>query len=78
MKSFPKRFLWGAATAAHQIEGGNHNQWSVWELENAKSKAAQAEYQYGDYPSWERIKHEATSPVNYVSCRLAINHERYQ
>ncbi|MBC7459107.1 family 1 glycosylhydrolase, partial [Candidatus Saccharibacteria bacterium] len=30
--SFPKHFLWGAATAAHQVEGGNHNQWTVWEL----------------------------------------------
>ena len=28
---FPKKFLWGAATSAHQVEGGTHNQWSVWE-----------------------------------------------
>jgi beta-glucosidase len=78
MKSFPKRFLWGAATAAHQIEGSTHNQWSVWELENAKAKAAQAEYQYRDYPSWDRIKAEAKSPVNYVSGRLANHYDRYE
>lgn len=29
---FPKNFMWGTATAAHQVEGGNtNNQWSVWE-----------------------------------------------
>lgn len=31
-KLFPKEFLWGAATAAHQVEGGNfNNDW--WEFE---------------------------------------------
>ncbi|MEO8464114.1 MAG: glycoside hydrolase family 1 protein [Gammaproteobacteria bacterium] len=31
---FPQGFLWGAATAAHQVEGGNHwNDW--WEYEQA-------------------------------------------
>ncbi len=30
---FPKDFLWGAATAAHQVEGGNDNSdWWDWEL----------------------------------------------
>jgi beta-glucosidase len=29
---FPAGFLWGAATAAHQVEGGNkNNTWSAWE-----------------------------------------------
>ncbi len=33
-RSFPDGFLWGTATAAHQIEGGNsNNDW--WELEHA-------------------------------------------
>ncbi len=30
-KGFPSSFLWGAATSAHQVEGGNHNDWSEWE-----------------------------------------------
>jgi len=29
---FPSDFLWGAATSAHQVEGGNtNNDWSAWE-----------------------------------------------
>jgi beta-glucosidase len=32
--AFPKGFLWGTATAAHQVEGNNkNNQWWAWELE---------------------------------------------
>ncbi len=29
--AFPKNFLWGAATSAHQVEGNNHNDWTEWE-----------------------------------------------
>jgi beta-glucosidase len=32
--SFPKDFIWGVATAAHQVEGNNtRNQWYLWERE---------------------------------------------
>src|SRR5262245_19069531 len=34
-QSFPKGFLWGAATAAHQVEGGNINS-DLWILEHIK------------------------------------------
>jgi beta-glucosidase len=76
--SFPKRFLWGAATAAHQVEGSNHNQWTVWELENAKAKAAQAEFHYHEYVSWDRVKHQAKDPNNYVSGKLGDHYNRYR
>lgn len=75
---FPKRFLWGAATAAHQVEGGNHNQWTVWELENAKAKAAQAAYRLNDYENWDQIKDQAKDPNNYVSDGLADHYNRYE
>jgi beta-glucosidase len=36
---FPKNFLWGTATAAHQIEGGNENtNWGEWEKDAARIK----------------------------------------
>ena len=29
---FPKGFLWGTATASHQVEGNNtNNNWHAWE-----------------------------------------------
>lgn len=70
---FPKNFLWGAATAAHQVEGNLHNQWTVWEFEHTVSLATQAQYHYGDLDSWPRIKNEAKDPNNYVSAR-AVDH----
>jgi len=31
-RRFPARFVWGTATAAHQVEGGNwNNDWWMWE-----------------------------------------------
>ncbi len=75
VSGFAKHFFWGASTAAHQVEGGLHNQWTVWELENARSLAAQAEYHVGDFASWERIKQDAKSPHNYVS-GVATDHAR--
>lgn len=34
---FPEKFLWGAATAAHQVEGGNsNNDWWEWERRGGK------------------------------------------
>lgn len=78
MPQFPKRFLWGAATAAHQVEGGNHNQWTVWELENAKAKAAQAQYIYDHYDSWPNIAKDAKRPDNYVSGAATDHYRRYE
>ena len=63
---FPKDFLWGASISTHQVEGGNHNQWTVWELETAQQKASQAEYNYGRLADWSAIKPQATKPSNYV------------
>src|SRR5947208_13147903 len=33
--TFPEKFLWGAATAAHQVEGNNINS-DLWVLEHIK------------------------------------------
>ncbi len=76
--TFSKHFLWGAATSAHQVEGGTHNTWSVWELENARALAARALYQYGDLTSWSHTKKFATNPANYVSGRAVDHYNRYE
>src|SRR5574340_910812 len=34
---FPKGFLWGTATASHQVEGSNaNNNWSAWEVQEGR------------------------------------------
>lgn len=76
-KRFPKNFLWGASSSAHQYEGGNHNQWSVWELENAKSLAARAPYLYGELSNWKDIETEAKNPQNYVSGKANNHYEKF-
>lgn len=75
---FPKKFLWGVSTAAHQVEGGTHNQWTVWEEGHAKSLAAQAEYQYGYLEHWPDIKQQASDPENYISGTAANHYELYE
>ncbi len=37
-EKFPDGFFWGAATSAHQVEGGNVNDWSEWEKSEARMK----------------------------------------
>src|SRR2546430_17444344 len=76
--SFPKRFLWGAATSSHQVEGNTHNQWSVWELENARSLATQAPHKLNELPIWDDIKDEATDPHNYISGEATNHYELYE
>ncbi|MBI3984075.1 glycoside hydrolase family 1 protein [Candidatus Microgenomates bacterium] len=76
-RSFPKGFLWGAATAAHQVEGGLINDWTAWEQANAKVLAALAETRFGGLPNWPQIKAEATKPANYLSGPAADFRHRY-
>ena len=53
--AFPHGFLWGAATAAHQYEGGNfNNQWYRWEQTGHIHTGEQA----GDAVDWWRRAEE--------------------
>lgn len=75
---FPKTFFWGASTASHQVEGGNHNQWTVWELANAKHLADTAKDRLGMIPAWPDFKKQAQSPKNYVSHKGVDHYNRYK
>ena len=77
-KIFPKDFMWGASTAAHQVEGGNHNQWSVWEKQNSERLAKGAQKRLSWTPRWKEIKHEAEKPENYISGKGIEHYKRYQ
>lgn len=75
---FPKHFFWGASTAGHQVEGGNSNQWTVWEQHNAKELAQTAHQRLGWLPSWQQVKAQAESPDNYISGAGVAHYERYE
>lgn len=64
---FPEGFLWGAATASHQIEGGQHNDWSEWETANAERLARESQQNFRWNPHWKKFEAEATDPDNYLS-----------
>lgn len=77
-REFPKNFFWGASTAAHQVEGGNHNDWTVWELANAQELARTAHQRLGHMNNWPDIKKQAEDPNNYVAGKGIEHYERYK
>jgi len=56
MNKFPKNFYFGAATASHQVEGNNLNDWTEWEKINADRLAKRS----GDKPS-DHVSGQATN-----------------
>ncbi len=75
---FPKHFFWGASTASHQVEGNNHNQWTVWELAHAKEMAQTAHQRLSWLPRWDEIKDRAEEPDNYISGDGVEHYTRYR
>lgn len=75
--TFPDGFLWGAATAAHQVEGHNHNNWSEWEKAHATRLAQESEEAFAWNPHWQRFRAEATDPKNYLSGAACEHYTRY-
>ncbi len=74
---FPKHFYWGAATASHQVEADNHNDWSEWEHENADRLAHASEQTFRWNPRWQAFKPEATRMQNYISGRACDHYHRF-
>lgn len=64
------KFYFGVATAAHQIEGGNHNDWSEWEEINSVKLAKKSSY-IKDHP-------EAANPKNYISGKACNSYELFK
>jgi len=73
---FPKNFYWGSATSAHQVEGGNHNDWSEWEKKNAERLAKEAKEKW---QPWQQEKFpEMFNPENYISGRACDHYHLYE
>ena len=80
---FPKGFLWGAATAAHQVEGSNHSDWTAWEHTNSARLATEAarrhanastripDYILKQYPN-------PLQPENYISGQACDSYNRFR
>jgi len=77
-KLFPDEFLWGASTAGHQVEGGNYDQWTVWELAHATEMAKSADKRLGSLPAWQKFKAEAQTPANYISGKGVDHYHRFK
>ena len=76
--SFPKGFLWGAATSAHQVEGANRNDWTEWEQANALRLAREASAKFSHLKNWAEIRAEAENPANYISGRACDHYQRFR
>ena len=72
---FPAGFLWGAATASHQVEGDNKNDWSEWEKINAGRLAQEAK---NKWQSWQQEQFpEMFTAENYISGRACDHYNRF-
>ena len=73
--SFPEKFFWGVSSAAHQTEGHQTNDWTVWEKNNAQRLANN----YRDCSKNQGIFcAEKTDPANYISGSAADHYQQYQ
>ncbi len=77
-KLFPDDFLWGASTSGHQVEGGNYDQWTTWELKHAGELAASAEKRLSKIINWEEFGQQAEATDNYISGTGVDHLNRYE
>jgi len=75
---FPEGFLWGTATAAHQVEGGNSNSdWWEWELRPGtpcREPSGTAIDHYNRYPS----DVEALASLGFNTYRFSVEWARVE
>ena len=71
---FPSGFSWGVATASHQIEGNNYNNWSEFEKERNKEQSGIA---CNHWNRWEN-DHQLLLELGVNSYRFSIEWSRIQ
>ncbi|MEW6056126.1 MAG: glycoside hydrolase family 1 protein [Bdellovibrionota bacterium] len=73
---FPANFRWGAATSAHQVEGGNDkNDWYQWEKEG---RTKQVSGKAADHYSRFEEDLDLARSINHDSFRLSIEWSRIE
>ncbi|MEK7599400.1 MAG: glycoside hydrolase family 1 protein [Patescibacteria group bacterium] len=65
--NFPGKFFWGAATSAHQVEGNNYNDWSLWEKSERRIKFLESKGLIEKY-----------GLENFISGRAADHYNRFR
>lgn len=75
MAKFPWDFLWGAATSAYQVEGGNRNcDWWHWEKEDGRQRSGSACRHYELYED----DFDLVKKLNHNAHRFSIEWSRIQ
>lgn len=75
MIQFPKDFIWGAAAAAYQVEGGNSNSdWWPWEIKAGKEPSGVACNHYQVYEQ----DFDLAKEMNHKAHRLSIEWARIE
>ncbi len=76
---FPDGFLWGAATSAHQVEGGNiHNQWWAWEQQKGHVKNDEQSGRTTDHYSRYAQDFQLAQDMHHNAHRLSIEWSRIE
>lgn len=70
-------FFWGSSTSAHQVEGGNHNDWTEWERANAERLYKKAESERAARAQ-EDIYPFLLDPQNYISGTACDHYHRFR
>ncbi len=74
---FPKNFLWGTATSAHQVEGNNHNDWTEWEKLGRVARGERSGLAAGHYDRF-REDFALAKELGHNAHRLSIEWSRIE